>query len=221
MSHLRKLLIAVLILLFCVPSAFAVPRHFGVLAEEIDGAPADLIYKLKVSNGALAIAGNVGTLSVGGSSGGATFTVAAVDSDAGNIATADYVCDGTADEAQINAALTALPASGGRVILYEGGFIIADPIVIPKSNCVLEGQGRGTFIDGDGLATNEHGISLTGRDNCRLTNFAIQTEDGGLKISHCIFLEDGSDSVEIDHITFVASDFDAIVFEGTNIVDGF
>lgn len=218
LTKLRKLLIPFLLLVFLATPAFA--RQIGFLIEESDGAPADFVYKLKVSNGALTIAGNVATLAVGGSSGGATFTVAASDSDAGNIATADYVCDGTADEVQINAALTALPATGGRVVLFEGGFILADPIVVPKSSCVLEGQGYGTFIDGDGLADNEHGIVIDAMDNVILRNFAIQTEDGGLKTCHCIDISDGADNYLIDNITIIASDSDGIEITGTNMVKG-
>ncbi|GAI92048.1 unnamed protein product, partial [marine sediment metagenome] len=76
------------------------------------------------------------------------------------------------------------------------------------------------FIDGDGLATNEHGIELTGRTNCGIKNLAIQTEDGGTKTSHCIFLDDGCNDFLIDNVVIVDSDSDGIHIAGTNIVGG-
>lgn len=56
---------------------------------------------------------------------------------------ADYVCDGTADDVQINAAIAALPAGGGKVVLSEGTFTLAAGISIPTSTKLhLVGAGR-------------------------------------------------------------------------------
>lgn len=148
----------------------------------------------------------------------ATYVVAASDSE--HRYEADYRCDGTADDVQINAALNALPATGGRVVLLDGTFTIVDPITFPKNKVTLEGQGRSTFIDGDGLATAEHGISMTDRDDCVIRNLAIQTEDGGGRISACIFIEDGSDNFLIEKVTIINSDWNAIRIEGTTIYTG-
>lgn len=145
----------------------------------------------------------------------ATLLVAASNSLDRSKAQADYICDGVADQVQINDALNALPAGGGRVMLSEGTFTIDDPIAFPASNITLEGQGRGTFIDGDGLATGEHGIVISGRTDCAVKNLAIQTEDGGGKTCHCIFVENGSHYVSIENVMVVASDSDGIHIEGT------
>ncbi len=59
---------------------------------------------------------------------------------------ADYVCDGTADEVQINQALNALPSTGGYVHLLEGTYSINANIVIPNDNISLVGGGKGTLI---------------------------------------------------------------------------
>lgn len=74
----------------------------------------------------------------------ATFVVAA--SDANDTTNADYFCDGTADEVQINQAISDLPATGGRIVLSEGLFTIAAAITVTKSNVILEGQGTSTRI---------------------------------------------------------------------------
>lgn len=151
----------------------------------------------------------------------ATLFVAANDALDRSRAQADYLCDGVADDVQINEALNALPAGvQGRVVLSEGTFNIVDPITIPANNITLRGQGRSTFIDGDGLATGEHGIVLSGFTNCTIKKLAIQTQDGGGKNCHCIFIEDGANSFEIEYVTIVNSDSDGIAIEGTNIVDG-
>src|SRR3989338_6523001 len=57
---------------------------------------------------------------------GPTLLVAANDASAAAKRWADYTCDGTADDVQIQAAIDALPASGeiqdGTVVLSEGTF---------------------------------------------------------------------------------------------------
>lgn len=71
----------------------------------------------------------------------ATIVVAA--SNAKDKDNADYVCDGVADEAEIEAAIAALPASGGLVQLSEGTFYISTPIDVLKSNVTIAGMGTG------------------------------------------------------------------------------
>ncbi|GAI41416.1 unnamed protein product, partial [marine sediment metagenome] len=60
----------------------------------------------------------------------ATFVVAASDSE--HKFEADYFCNGTDDQVQINAALAALPATGGKVVLLDGTYTIAGPITFPR-----------------------------------------------------------------------------------------
>lgn len=150
----------------------------------------------------------------------ATLLVAASDALDRTRAQADYICDGVADDVQINAALNALPASGGRVMLSEGTFTLADSITIPANNITLRGQGRSTLIDGDGLATGEHAIVISGVTNAVIKKLAIQTQDGGDKTCHCIALSNGCNSFTIESVTIVDSDSDGINISGTNILNG-
>jgi hypothetical protein len=69
-------------------------------------------------------------------------TVAASDSSAAARASADYLCDGVDDQQEIQAALNALPATGGEVVLSGGMFRCTETIVMP-SNATLLGQGAG------------------------------------------------------------------------------
>ncbi len=58
----------------------------------------------------------------------------------------DYICDGTADNVQIQAAIDALPSSGGTVVLSEGTFNIAATVTWTTSNVRIVGQGRSTVL---------------------------------------------------------------------------
>lgn len=75
----------------------------------------------------------------------ATFVVAASDASDAMKAQADYLCDGTADDVQIQAAIDALSATyGGVVQLSEGTFAISASIRL-KTGTVLHGLGRSRF----------------------------------------------------------------------------
>lgn len=87
-----------------------------------------------------------GNVNISGSR-AATYIVAA--SNSVHKETADYICDGTADEVEINAAIAALPSGGGKVLLLEGTYNISDTITISKENATLEGMGsRNTILNG-------------------------------------------------------------------------
>lgn len=76
---------------------------------------------------------------------GATLLVAASNASAKQRAQADFLCDGTSDEAQITAAIAALPASGGTILLSEGTFNIVTGIAL-GNYVTLRGQGYGTLL---------------------------------------------------------------------------
>ncbi len=145
----------------------------------------------------------------------ATLFVAASDALDKCRAQADYICDGVADDVQINAAMAALPAAGGRVVLSEGTFVLAESIVFPDDNIVLEGQGWCTGIIATALATGDHAIQMIGKVFCCVKNLAILGSAGTGNTVHCIFIDDGSDMFIIDGVYIAASDADGIHVEGT------
>ncbi len=107
----------------------------------------------------------------------ATIVVAA--SDSLNKAAANYVCDGTADNVEIQAAIDALPAGGGKVVLLEGNYNIINQILISRTGIDFSGQGPSTIIKivaGSAIdAIKVHGVGvITG---ITLTDFAV---DGSL-----------------------------------------
>lgn len=62
---------------------------------------------------------------------------------------ADYVCDGSSDEEEINAALESVSSSwpqGGRVFLSKGLFQIDNPIIMDGIGQMLVGTGYSTNL---------------------------------------------------------------------------
>ena len=58
----------------------------------------------------------------------------------------DYLCDGTADDVEINAAIQALPAAGGEVVILDGTYNLTGSILVNKNNVTLSGNGRSTIL---------------------------------------------------------------------------
>ncbi len=65
-------------------------------------------------------------------------------------ATPDYICDGTDDNVQIQLAIDALPATGGKVIIFGGNFNFGAIVSRAINNVVIEGSGKSTYFAHDG-----------------------------------------------------------------------
>jgi parallel beta-helix repeat protein len=83
---------------------------------------------------------------------------------------AHYICDGVDDQVEINAAIQALPASGGKVLL-NGEFNVTGNVLINKPNVILQGMGRTTIIKG-----MEGNYSVTDGILCALNTSNVQIE---------------------------------------------
>jgi parallel beta-helix repeat protein len=59
---------------------------------------------------------------------------------------ADYQCDGSHDEVEIQAALDSLPSTGGQVVLLDGTFNVESDIGRNISNITIRGQGKSTVL---------------------------------------------------------------------------
>jgi hypothetical protein len=107
-----------------------------------------------------------------------TLAVAASNSSALSIAQADYACDGTDDDVQIQLAINSLPTAGGRVILMEGTFNITNAITILKNNVDIEGQGEGSTIVKTTVGTIDGftvGTGVTAVTSISIRNLRIDT----------------------------------------------
>jgi len=118
-------------------------------------------------------------------------TVVVAASNSKDTSNADYVCDGTDDDVEIQAAIDSLPASGGRVLLLEGTYVLGSSLNILKSNVSLEGQGNGTVIKG--AISNSYiivGDGSTTLYNIKISNLRIDGTDQ--TSGHGIYFRGGS-----------------------------
>lgn len=85
---------------------------------------------------------------------------------------ANYVCDGTNDEAEINLAIQWVKGSygGGYVLLTEGTFVIGAAIEM-LSGVTLLGRGEGTVLDRN---CNDYTIEAVGGSGTEKTGVSIQ-----------------------------------------------
>ncbi len=75
-----------------------------------------------------------------------TALVAASDASVYMKALAWYQCDGEDDDVQIQAAIDAIPSSGGAVSLSEGTFTLGARVQIANDDIAIRGQGMSTII---------------------------------------------------------------------------
>jgi len=118
------------------------------------------------------------------SKGAATFVIAANDASVAVKSVADYRCDGTADNVQIQTALTACVTNGGTVELSEGTFNIITPLIV-GNKLKLKGQGPATIVK---VTDDVQDIAITcldrtnGNTDITLENFTIngnkENQDG-------------------------------------------
>jgi len=126
----------------------------------------------------------------------ATFVVAASDSLLTSKLQADYVCDGTADNVEIQAAIDALPAGGGWVVLLEGTYTLAASLNIIVSNLTIQGAGRQTIITTSTADLDI--ITSTGVTGVILRDFQIDGDLGGVASDMGIYFSNVDESKIID-----------------------
>lgn len=61
----------------------------------------------------------------------------------------DYLCDGTADDVEIQAAVDALPEGGGTVVLLDGTYNLTNYITISKDYVTVRGDGMAVSVLAD------------------------------------------------------------------------
>lgn len=106
----------------------------------------------------------------------AMVVVAASDSPDADKNIADFQCSGTADEVEVNLAITQVNAAGGGIVrLPQGAYSFTSPALM-RANVILEGVGISTIIT---MATDVQEIAITnqdrsgGNDNITLRNFQV------------------------------------------------
>lgn len=131
----------------------------------------------------------------------ATLVVAAGDASPQSKLGADFVCDGTADEVEIQAAIDAVPSGRGKVVLTEGKFYIASTIQIgsDQHDITIEGSGWGTELH---LAANttmlQVGDASADLYGFRLTNMLLDGE----KATYTTTTNDGIEVARVQRARF-------------------
>lgn len=136
--------------------------------------------------GNLTVTGTLTAFTAGGGGGGVgILTVAAVDAPQADKDAADYLCDGIADEVQINQAITAAQALGGGIVaLSRGNFLLAAPVQIngtvneddPNTLTLI---GCGEFATILRPASNVNGVALGAWAQVHLERFGVVIAGSG------------------------------------------
>lgn len=142
-------------------------------------------------------------------------TVASVDSSEEVKQSSDYVCDGVADNVQIQAAIDSLPYGGGRIQLSGGKFILAAGVTVPSvenHSVNITGQGRYATVvyATPGITAFKYGNRATSGDACigsSLKGMQLQCTTGGTGSGTSIGLDtDGLELCEFQDL--LIEDFD-------------
>lgn len=91
----------------------------------------------------------------------------------------DYLCDGSADQTEINNAINALPSTGGEIVILDGTYNITGPINMSKANVKLSGNGAATVLKRmwrNSSATQ--GIVIVTGDSCCITSITFDGNSG-------------------------------------------
>lgn len=114
----------------------------------------------------------------------------------------DYLCDGTDDQAEINAAIQALPSGGGEVVILDGTYNISSEILINKENVSIRGCGTSTTLNAVSNFVSIVHITQTSVKVCGLTVAGKSTSS----TSYSIFI-DGVYDCEVYSCTVLNSKY--------------
>jgi hypothetical protein len=109
-------------------------------------------------------------------------TITISSSTSKHMLTADYYCSGTNDQTVINNAISALPSTGGKIVLLEGTYNISGQINVNKPNVTICGMGNSTVLN---CKQGIWGIAAT-QPNFTVANLKI-TFDTYNSTSICIY----------------------------------
>jgi hypothetical protein len=107
--------------------------------------------------------------------GGGPIFIAASDSLAAEQARADYICDGTADDVQIQAAIDAMP-NGGKIVLASGDYEIASTVHI-RQWLHISGAGMDTWHSGGDVEQHGSHLKLADGANCNMFELHPTADD--------------------------------------------
>jgi len=125
-----------------------------------------------------------------------TLKVAAQNSSAADKQAADFVCDGVADDVQIQQAIDALPAAGGIVNLAEGQFKISVALALSAETALI-GSYFSTQLD----IVGDINCITTAANRISIQNLRI-TQTDGLQVTKSAIVMDGGGQHKLNNILF-------------------
>ena len=84
----------------------------------------------------------------------------------------DYLCDGTDDQVEINAAIASLASSGGKIVILDGDYNLTGRISVNEDNIFLEGMGSSTTFHREWDETSKNGLIRISGSNCIIKNIS-------------------------------------------------
>jgi hypothetical protein len=131
--------------------------------------------------------------------------------------TADYTCDGTDDDVQVQTALNALPSTGGSIYLQEGTYNFSTTVYRNISNVRIFGAGYATKIKWQD-STNPSNIGLIKTSNFwSITDLQIDGNKANNSGGYAIHLYQSS-RVIMDRLYIANCKQAAIFTEGTSLL---
>lgn len=115
----------------------------------------------------------------------------------------DYLCDGTSDEVEIKAAISALPSGGGEILLLDGTYNISSSIAISKANVVLRGSGPSTVLKRMFNSTSANSVIGCSAAHCRICSMDVDGNKTAYASddNRAIYANQSASYIEIDHVT--------------------
>lgn len=129
---------------------------------------------------------------------------------------ADYYCDGTADEVEVNKAIVFVAGRGGGIVeRTEGTFVLAAAIEL-KSNIIFQGRGANTITEKNGnfRAIEAIGTSGTFLENIILRNFKVTRNSSDTNDIELVYFKYVKDSI-LNELNIEDGYEDGLVLEQT------
>ena len=131
----------------------------------------------------------------------------------------DYLCDGTADEVEINAAIQALRSTGGEIVLLDGLYNLTSAILINKDGVTLSGNGSNTKLirafNDDEYDEALQGLIIITNSFCTIKNLYIDDVKGNYTSYRTINLYSGTNCI-IANNTLISVGGDGIFVDSDN-----
>ena len=104
----------------------------------------------------------------------------------------DYLCDGTDDQVEINAAIQALPAGGGEVVILDGTYNITASIGVNKGHTKLRGNGSVTVLKA--MKSNVIIINIT-KGYCTIADLMCDGNKASFSGAYGIYIASSSNTI--------------------------